>query len=477
MIKKAYQKSKKAIILGAGVAGLSTGWKLAEAGYQTVVLEKNLFIGGMASTFKYQDMYLDYGPHKIFTLMEDVLVEIKDLIGEKDLLKVKKKSRIYLKGQFLNYPLILSDLLYRLGLKTCIDCGLSYLTAEIKSIFRKTADYSFADWVSNRFGTRLYELIFAPYARKIWGEPKNLAVELASTRIAVPSLWEIIRQMILKLPEKSVINAPYFYYPKTGVGQISVKMADKISNKNGQIVIDKTVSGIKLISGKVRRIEYGKMQKIDIDPTDVIVSTIPIPILLKILDPVPPEAVFNQAMKLKTRNLILFYLVLSKSSVSSDSWLFFPEEKFAFNRVFEQKNFSKFMIPENKTVLCLEITCDSKSPTWRKTTDQLYKVVITQLKETGLIKPNQVVDYFDKRLSFAYPIYDISFRRNLDYILDWINNIDNLYTVGRQGAFGYTGTLDSIHMGFTVANYIKSYQNKSGWKRESKKFKSYVVVD
>lgn len=470
-------KKPKAIILGAGVAGLAAAWKLSNKGYKAVVIEKNQFIGGMASSFQYKDITLDYGPHKIFSLMEDIVNAVIEVVGQKNILRVKKKSRIYMNGKFLNYPVTLGDLLKNLGAKTCFLCGISYFNAMLKSIFLPPVDNSFEEWVTNRFGKRLNDLIFAPYAQKIWGNPKNLAVELASTRIAAPSLWEIVKQMILKLPSSSVINAEYFYYPKKGVQQIPFKISEQIRKNKGSIQIGEGVEKIHVDQGKVKKIFWGNGKIVNIDEEDVVVSTIPIPILLKVLYPAPPEKVISNAKHLKTRNLILFYLILNKNSVSDDSWLFFPEEKFIFNRIFEQKNFSKFMVPENKTTLCIEITCGMDSVIWSKSKDEIYQQVISQLEETGLVKKEDVLDFFDKRLSFAYPIYDLDFRQNLEKIYDFIDKIENIYTIGRQGAFGYTGTLDSIDMGMTVAKFILKQRKKSDWKQDRQKFNTYIVVD
>lgn len=129
------------------------------------------------------------------------------------------------------------------------------------------------------------------------------------------------------------------------------------------------------------------------------------------------------------------------------------------------------------TTLCIEITCDKDSPIWKKTTDELFEEVIKDLAQIGLVERKEVKDYFDKRLSFAYPIYDLNFQKNLETIYKYTDTIKNLYTVGRQGAFGYTGTLDSIDMGMTVAKTIIKKHNREEWKEDRKRFKTYIVVD
>src|SRR3989344_7592826 len=122
---------KRAYILGAGVAGFAAGWKLSESGYKVTVIEKLPFAGGMATTFKYKNFLFDLGPHKIFSLMKDVMKEVFGIIGKKNLLKVKKKSRIYMNSKFLVYPVTLVELLKKLGIVTCFVCGISFLEAEI----------------------------------------------------------------------------------------------------------------------------------------------------------------------------------------------------------------------------------------------------------------------------------------------------------------------------------------------------------
>src|SRR5947207_3166974 len=148
----------KAIIVGAGVTGLSAAWQLAMAGMQTTVLEASSRVGGMATTFKHKDFLLDQGPHKFFSVMEDRMQMAEEIVGNGDFLVVPKRSRIRLAGKFLNYPLALLDIVKNLSPFIAVSGGLSYFFQLTKNVFNRQPDISYEDWLVRRFGRKLYEL-------------------------------------------------------------------------------------------------------------------------------------------------------------------------------------------------------------------------------------------------------------------------------------------------------------------------------
>ncbi len=54
-----------AIVIGAGTAGLSIAALLGNAGYKTLVIEKQKFVGGRARTFRKNGFIVDYGMHTL----------------------------------------------------------------------------------------------------------------------------------------------------------------------------------------------------------------------------------------------------------------------------------------------------------------------------------------------------------------------------------------------------------------------------
>ncbi len=455
------KKRPKVYVIGAGVTGLSTAYFLAKSGqYQVVVLEKEARAGGMALTFKRGGLLLDLGPHKLFSNLLKRQKEVLVVLGS-GVLKIKKQSKIRLLNQFVDFPVGPVDVL-KINLWLGLKMGLSFGLA---SLGGKKKERSYQDYLVNRFGRVTYDLTFGPYAKKIWAEPSGLDKELAATRVVAPSLLELVKQMVFKVKSDKVISADSFYYPQRGSGVFCDRLVTEIRKNGGQVRLRSGVSDIKVKNKKVVSFRVsGRLIKLA--KNEVLISTMPL------------ENVTDKAKKLKYKNMILAFVVLKKNMISRQNWYFFPESKYIFNRVFEQKSFSKFMIPSGKTVLCCEITCDAKDPIWDVKDDkETLKKVVGQLEECDLIRSGQVATVFTKRMERAYPIYEIGFRKKLFRIFKDLDGIDNFYSVGRQGGFNYVGMIDCFDIGAKTASYVLGESEFSNRRDLRQSFFDYVVID
>ncbi|MBN2251416.1 MAG: FAD-dependent oxidoreductase [Candidatus Altiarchaeota archaeon] len=460
-------------ILGAGVSGLSAGWKLAVNGFDVTVHEREDFLGGMSSTFRHGDCSLDYGPHKIYTQLDGIYSEIKALMGS-ELLEIPKKSRIMLTGKYFDFPVRMPQLMLGLNPLVTSNLGFSYMYAIARSRLSKADDTSYEAYIRTRFGNGLYSLIFGPYARKIWGEPKTLAASLAESRVSIPNLLELVTRMMLGDRGKKELSASVFHYPKRGVLELSGRMAEEITLCGGRIEQKKEASHFSLEGERMASVEFADGTSAR---TDYFVSTIPLKDLVHNFDPLPPGDVIKAADSLRHKNLIVAYLVVAKDRLFDDNWIFFPEERYVFNRIFEQKSFSPYMIPKGKTVLSAEVTCDPESPYWKMDDGKLAGIVIGQLEEAGILSGKEVVESFAKRIENAYPVYDIDHERNRGTVMTYLDQIPNLFSIGRQGYFNYVGMADCLDMGFRTANHISSGGSAGDWTMERKKFEDYQTVD
>lgn len=463
-----------AYIIGAGITGLSVGNKLSQNNYKVTLFERNNYIGGLSATFKKDSYLLDLGPHKIFSVMNDILEESKQLIGD-DLLTIQKKSSIRLDGRYLNYPFGIKDMIFGLKPYLMVKCILSYCFACTRNLIIKKPDNSYKDWLTNRFGKVIFELIFAPYASKIWAAPDTLAKELAQTRVSVPSLFKMIKHMILGIKNKSeIMNAAKFYYAKYGSVTLANRLSEQIYKTNGNIFLEEEIVRITLSGDKIYSFSTGKDRQILLKEGDVLISTMPLK-ELKFKMSSLPEQVKTSIELLKTKNLILQYIIVDKPSILKDNWVFFPEKKYMFNRIFEQKLFSPYMITGNKSVLCLEITCNSTDAVWNKTNEEIFNDIIVQLEECNLVKRQDVSAYFSKRLEDVYQIYDIDYKFKKDIVFKFMDSIPNFYSIGRHGDFNYAGMLDCMDMGFKTADFIASDKKDRMVLRGY--FNNYIVVD
>ena len=466
----------RAIVIGAGVTGLMAAWQLASAGMDVLVLEATRHVGGMATTFRHKDFLLDQGPHKFFSVMEDRMRMAEEIMGADDFLTVPKRSRIRLAGHFLNYPIGLLDVMKNLDPFIAVSGGCSYLFQLMCNIFDRHPDVSYEDWLVKRFGSKLYELIFAEYARKIWGDPKTLARELAETRVAIPGLLPLLWHMLFARGNGPVIHAETFRYPKLGSGQFSCRLAELVLRHGGKIQYSCPVAKMVVSNHHVSSICIGSREVISVSPTDVVVTTVPIGYLTRHIEPSPPVDVVQATHSLKARHLVLLYIILNRPSVSDDSWFFFPETEYVFTRVFEQKNFSQYMCPEDRTCLCLEIVATDEN-LWHTPDADLYERAISGLEETGLADRSQVIEHFTRRMKWVYPVYDLDYRENARTVLNYLDSIPNLYSVGRQGGFNYVGQIDCLDIGGVTAAHILRRDNKARWSEARQRFANYIVLD
>ena len=168
------------VICGAGPAGLSAAYQALKGGMRPLLLEGNSRIGGLARTKDYKGYRFDLGGHRFFTKDERILQLWLEIMGN-ELLRVKRRSRIYSRGRFLEYPIEVPDALANLGLGESALAFFSYLRARL---FPYPQEITFEQWVVNRFGRRLFEVFFRGYTEKVWGIPCNqIHAEWAARRI------------------------------------------------------------------------------------------------------------------------------------------------------------------------------------------------------------------------------------------------------------------------------------------------------
>jgi len=209
---------KPTVVLGAGPAGLTAGYLLAKEGLPVIVLEAHEKVGGLAMTEERDGYRFDLGGHRFFTKSKEVDDLWHEVLDDEFLLR-PRMSRIYWNQRFLDYPLRGPDVIRKLGPVELTRALLSYLRAAIKP---KGNEDSLEEWVSNRFGKRLYELFFKSYTEKVWGVPcSELRAEWAAQRIKGLSFFSAAKAAFFGNrgnKVKSLISE--FHYPRFGPGQM-----------------------------------------------------------------------------------------------------------------------------------------------------------------------------------------------------------------------------------------------------------------
>lgn len=468
--------AQSAIILGAGPTGLSTAWQLVKRGWRVTIIEKEQEVGGHGGTRTIHGYAVDDGPHKLYPQVPCAMPLIEHFVGDR-LERISKKSTIYLKGKYIPYPFGLVDLIKGLGILSGVRSGLGLLWGKFL-VFLKRRHTTYTDFVLAHFGTFAHTLVFRPVARKLWGDPDQLHIQLAKTRIIAPKITDLITSVFTPFKNKPKLSADIFYYPKGGLCVLWEAMSSEIEQLGGKVMRSALPARItRNAEAGIFTIDYTTSEGTHTISAPVVVSTIPFKTAYELLNPAPPSSVMEAVVKLKLSSLLVLYLVVDVPRVLEVNWIFIPEERYHFARISEQKGFSESMVPPDRSVLMVEIPLARKEIR-DKDKETLAKEAIAQLREIGLLKKNHnVIEHFFSYDASIYPVYDLHYQTHLETILAYSDRMPNFYLNGRLGLFCYNNMDHSMEMGMTLADHIVEGKSIAEWKKAREAFYEYKIVD
>jgi protoporphyrinogen oxidase len=434
---------RRVVILGAGISGLTTAWKLAEKGWRVTVLEKEETVGGLARSVRTDGCSFDYGPHQLYTSFDEIVEEWRDLLGE-DLLTCTKVARVRFYGKVLHYPLSTGDILHSIPLTLSARCFANFAWTRLKNLLRSTRDDSFEDWVVNRFGRTLYSIHFGPYTEKVWGIPPNrITADAAEKRIAVQSLWQVLLKTLFKTKARYKIrtkihHSPYqttFRYPRKGLSQLVDRLLERVEGASGTVLRGAVVEGVDLDASRVLYRDSQGEQSLEFDQ---LVSTLPIDLFPRLCRPAPPEDVLAMSRALRFRALCMLHLVVKRPQVTPAHWIYFPEPHLNFQRSAEYSNFSRECAPEGRSSFSLEIPCFVGDERWTAPDSELFAEAMKGIEETGILRRDEVESYSIVRTPNAYPLFEIESQRQSEAVLaHFRQQHPRVHFTGRQARFSY----------------------------------------
>jgi len=420
------------VILGGGPAGLTAAYLLARDGRAPLVLEALPQVGGLARTEVRDGYRFDIGGHRFFTKSPEVQRLWHEVLGEEFLLR-PRLSRIYYRGQFIDYPLRASDLLRKLDPLELIRAAGSYLVAVAR---RSGPDETLEDWISQRFGRRLYEMFFRSYTEKVWGVPcTELRSEWAAQRIQNLSFASVARAALFGGGGKrarSLIGE--FHYPRLGPGQMWETMAEAIVSAGGEVRTGTPVEAL--------RIEGDRVVEVDTPAGEVaagpVISSLPLRTVVGLAAPGPPPEVVEAAAGLRYREFLCVALVLEGQALFPDNWIYVHDPGVQVARVQNFAAWSPWMVPEpNRWCVGMEYFCFEGDDRWSLPDADLVALATEEFVALGLGERGRVLEGHVVRAPKAYPMYDESFAWRVDVIRDWLDGLSGLQQVGRNGLHRY----------------------------------------
>lgn len=501
---------RKAVVIGAGPAGLTAAYELVDKAedIEVIVLEESEHMGGISKTVNYKGNRMDMGGHRFFSKVDEVnewwdmmlpmqgspasdyktlgiTVPLKEngpdpeKVDETMLMR-QRVSRIFYNKKFFDYPISLKpETFTNMGLLTTIQVGFSYLA----SVFHKREEKSLEDFYINRFGKKLYSMFFERYTENLWGRhPSVIAPDWGSQRVKGLSIAAILKDMFSKLlpgkknrkVETSLIEE--FKYPKLGPGELWDVTAAKVISKGGKILKNhKAVRLVKDENNHIKEVVCTTPEGEASFEADIVISSMPVKDLVAGMNDVP-EDMRTIAEGLPYRDYLTLGVLVPKlllnnktkhktiGNIIPDNWVYVHDRGIHMGRFQIYNNWSPYMVKdlENTVWVGLEYFCYENDEWWNMSEDEFAKFAIEDMVKLGLIdSADSVLDYHEEKVKKAYPAYFDTYER-MDELTAYLNTIDNLYCVGRNGQHRYNNLDHSMCTSFeTVKNILSGRTDKS----------------
>lgn len=425
-------------VLGAGPAGLTASYLLAGAGVPSVLFEADDQVGGLSRTVVRDGYRFDLGGHRFFTKSQEVEALWREVLGD-ELLTRPRLSRIRWRGRYIDYPLRLTDVMRKVGPAELARCGASYSAAKIRPT--REAE-TFDEWVTDRFGKRLFELFFKSYTEKVWGVPTTeLRAEWAAQRIRDLSFGRAARAALLGDGKEVRTLIEEFLYPRLGPGQMWETMAAKTVRLGGELRLSEPVERLRREEGGITSVETTRGEI----PVGSVISSLPLPEVAQMLDPAPPADVMKAAAGLRHRDFLTVALAIEGADLFPDNWIYVHDPGVRVGRIQNFRSWSPWMVPfEEMTCVGLEYFCFEGDDLWSMDDDDLVSLAASELERIGLARAQVVERGWVVRVPKAYPIYDEFYAERVATIRAHLGSIPNLQQVGRNGLHRYNNSDHSM---------------------------------
>jgi protoporphyrinogen oxidase len=508
-------RTRTAIIIGAGPAGLTAAYELlTRSDIRPVVIEMSNLIGGISSTVNYKGNRIDIGGHRFFSKSDRVMNwwlqhlplqefppgsplrltyqgKSRDVaasrgsdpnLQERVMLVRERRSRIYFLRRFFDYPISLSlDTIRKLGLIRTTRIAISYIRRVLIPLTEQT---NLEQFLINRFGEELYRTFFKSYTEKVWGVPcAQIDAEWGAQRIKELSVWKTIKHFTKKKlwrnregisqggTETSLIER--FLYPKYGPGQMWEEVARKVREMGGTVIMEQAVQGINVRENRIVGVTtVDRRGNSCLYEGDFVFSTMPIRELIRALKAIVPGNVQEVSDGLMYRDFITVGLLLEELNVKeqtvrgkkliTDNWIYIQEPDVFAGRLQIFNNWSPWMVNDPEKVwIGVEYFCNGGDQLWTRSDEEMKRLAVEEMARLGIIHESALLDSVVLRMPKAYPAYFGTYAR-FNEIRQFLDRFENLFLIGRNGMHRYNNQDHSMLTAMAaVDNIIANRKDKA----------------
>jgi protoporphyrinogen oxidase len=379
-----------------------------------------------------------------------------------DFLRRPRLSRIYYKHKFFSYPLKPVNALVGLGFWESTWILFSYLKWQV---FPYRQEDTFEQWVTNRFGRRLFTTFFKTYTEKVWGiSCSELKAEWAAQRIKDLSLKTALISMFVK-PKKTIKTLiDEFEYPRLGPGMMWKAVQQEIERRDGSVQLNSKVIRINRNGNRIDGVVISNNGHTETLSGTHFISSMPVTDFIKRLEPKPPEEVLKAAEQLRYRDFLTVCLIVNKSRLFPDNWIYVHDPSVKVGRIQNFKNWSPDMVPDSsKTSLGMEYFCSEGDELWNLPDDDLIELGKREVERIGLAKYSDIDGGCVFRVPKSYPVYDSDYRESLATLKQFVSGFENFQTIGRNGLHRYNNQDHAMLTGMLAARNLACGEHNDLW--------------
>jgi len=479
-----HRDSAHSIVIGAGPTGLSAAYHL---GADSILLEQNEKVGGWCRSLEVNGFTFDFAGHIMFSNEPYVHQLYQMLLGD-NVHWQDREAWIYSKNVYTRYPF--QGSLYGLPpkvIKECITgaiearfgalkpavnghangkvngkangqqavcsigdvkdcCGDGILEASAPLTEAHSEPRNFEEFIYKVWGAGIAKHFAIPYNRKLWSVPLNeMETSWLGGRVPLPDLEEMIEGALSPAPRPMGPNARFGYPLRGGFQSL---MDAWLGHLEGDLRLNSRVirvsprkHTITLQDGSELRYEH-------------LVSTMPLPVLIRQMGEEAPEEIRAAASSLRHVSVRCVHIGVGRENLTEKHWIYYPEDT-VFHRIFVQGNASPYCNPPGGFGLTCEITYSPHKPL-PCDGEALIQRCIADCHKVGFFRPEDPIWATAQcDLPYAYVVYDHGRAASVSRIREWLRS-RNIHLAGRYSEWEYYNSDHAFLAGKKAADEVKA---------------------
>ena len=326
-------------------------------------------------------------------------------------------------------------------------------------------------------------MVFEGYTEKRWGRhPREISADWGAQRVKGLSVTAIIKDIFSKVfsrksakrkVETSLIEE--FYYPKYGPGQLWETAAAEFESMGGIIRKNSKVVKINREGNTITSIDIERDGRTETLKGDILISSMPLKDLVGGMEQVP-ERIAAIADGLPYRDFVTVGVLTGRlnlknetnmktlNNIVPDCWIYVQDTGVRLGRIQIFNNWSPYLVenPQEQIWIGLEYFCNEGDKFWNMSDEACIRFAAKELVKMGVISSaDEILDAHREKVKKAYPAYFDTYSE-IERLTEYLDTIDNLYCVGRNGQHRYNNMDHSMVTSFeAVKNILENRKDRS----------------